>query len=117
MGCQSLAKCLLKLVSKELIKRLLAAMTLLTLKTKKGVKTPRTMRTKDHVVPRCQDERPKGTRRVKVDACYGCNQDKGGLTLEEYRLIVAFRAGVQPMSDVLFNAEKLEILFDREEKK
>ena len=85
-----------------------------TIKMKKGVKPPRTMKTKDHVVPRSKDGLPSGSCRVKVNACYGCNQDKGSLGLEEYRLVVAYRAGVQQKSDVLFNAERLETLFERD---
>ena len=47
--------------------------------------------TRDHLTPKIRG----GSRKKEniVTACYGCNQDKGRLTLEEYRIVMAFRLG------------------------
>jgi hypothetical protein len=74
---------------------------------KKHTHAPSTA-TKDHVVPRCRDGMPAGARRLKVDCCYECNQDKGSLTGEEYRMVLAFRSGLVPKADILFHAERIE---------
>ena len=50
---------------------------------------PRT-RTRDHVVPKS-----KGGDK-KVWACWACNSDKTNLTLDEYRLLLAYRNGMFP---------------------
>lgn len=48
----------------------------------------------DHLLPKSR----QGTDNPKniVDACRKCNQDKGSLTLPEYRAVVAFRLGRVP---------------------
>lgn len=52
--------------------------------------------TKDHLIPRCRigvDIDPSTPLLHKtVDACVECNIAKGHLTLEEYRLVLTFRA-------------------------
>jgi 5-methylcytosine-specific restriction endonuclease McrA len=54
---------------------------------KRGVPCPDNRRTKDHLTPQCL-----GGKRTVV-ACWKCNHAKYHLTLEEYRIIAAFRAG------------------------
>lgn len=54
--------------------------------------SPKTKRTRDHVHPIV-----RGGAKVReniVTACEACNQDKGRLTLEEYRAVVAYRLGM-----------------------
>jgi len=55
-----------------------------------GTPTPEYAATRDHVKPIARGGR-RG--RKTVLACRGCNSDKGQLTLEEYRVVVAFRKG------------------------
>jgi hypothetical protein len=61
---------------------------------------PHNARSKDHVTPLCRG----GGR--KVTCCTGCNNDKGRLTLEEYRVVWAFRNGMVPVSNFRFPGEK-----------
>jgi hypothetical protein len=63
-----------------------------------------TARTMDHVTPRV---RGGG---VKVPCCHDCNQRKGQLKLEEYRVLVAYRNGLIPLEilqQVKFKGEEL----------
>jgi len=55
-----------------------------------GELIPRNKITKDHKQPQ---SRGGGAHGNLVKACKPCNCDKGALTLEEYRLVVAFRKG------------------------
>lgn len=55
--------------------------------------------TKDHVYPKS-----KGGVET-VPACCACNHDKTNLSLEEYRVIRAFRAGLLPLPEYKFAAE------------
>lgn len=48
----------------------------------------------DHRKPKCRGG--KGLLHNKVPACYKCNLDKGSLTLEEYRVLMAYRANTFP---------------------
>jgi 5-methylcytosine-specific restriction endonuclease McrA len=61
---------------------------------------PPDQRTRDHVIPAC-----KGGAKLVI-ACLGCNQDKKDLSLDEYRLIRAFRAGMIPLPEYKFAAEQ-----------
>ena len=54
----------------------------------------------DHVVPKSKG----GTK--KVTACHGCNDEKRDMTLDEYRLIRAFRAGMIALPEYKFAAEQ-----------
>ena len=58
------------------------------------------MITEDHVVPQS-----KGGKKTVI-ACFGCNQDKRDLSLDEYRLIRAFRAGIIQLPEYKFAAEQ-----------
>ncbi len=60
---------------------------------------PPDMLTEDHVVPKSRGGK------VTVTACHQCNQDKYNLSLEEYRVVRAFRAGLLPVPDYRFAAE------------
>jgi 5-methylcytosine-specific restriction endonuclease McrA len=82
------------------------------LRKKEKFTFPATSLTWDHVVPKCRGGRY--LRNNKVPACQGCNIDKGGLTQEEYRVVIAFRNGLVGKPDVLFNAERLENLWPPE---
>lgn len=47
--------------------------------------------TRDHIIPK---SRTKGSSNTKtVPACIPCNSEKGSLTIEEYRVVLAFRYG------------------------
>lgn len=81
-------------------------------KRKEKVAQPPTTRTWDHQIPKSRGGR--GLTHNCVIACQGCNVDKGGLTAEEYRVVVAFRNGIIKKPDVLFNAERLESLWPPE---
>jgi 5-methylcytosine-specific restriction endonuclease McrA len=52
----------------------------------------RTKATKDHMMPRSKGG--SNASRNIVDACKRCNCDKGCLTLDEFRIVMAFRQGV-----------------------
>jgi 5-methylcytosine-specific restriction endonuclease McrA len=73
---------------------------------------PETTRTWDHQIPKSRGGHNIAHNRVPC--CQGCNVDKGGLTAEEYRVVVAFRNGLVQKPDVLFNAERLESLWPKE---
>jgi hypothetical protein len=61
---------------------------------------PPDIKTKDHIVPQSQG----GTK--IVTSCLGCNRDKKDLSLDEYRLIRAFRAGMIRLPEYKFAAEQ-----------
>ena len=63
---------------------------------------PVDMVTEDHVVPQCRG----GKNGKTVTACLECNQDKYRLSLEEFRVVRAFRAGLLPVPDYKFAAEQ-----------
>ena len=58
-----------------------------------GQKHHDAMMTRDHLTPRCRGGDGRDPRN-KVVACWKCNADKGQLTLDEYRMVIAFRWGV-----------------------
>ena len=60
--------------------------------TSQSVNAGKHKSTRDHIIPRIRGGAniPGNT----VNACYECNQDKGRLTIEEYRLVIAFRRGL-----------------------
>ena len=64
-------------------------------------RTPPDAATKDHVTPQSKG----GTR--TVTACSVCNDEKRDMTLDEFRLIRAFRAGLVPLPEYKFAAEQL----------
>ena len=57
--------------------------------------------TRDHLLPKARG----GTGQMTVDCCCDCNNDKGRLTVEEYRVVVAFRKGMIAISDLKFPGE------------
>lgn len=57
----------------------------------KGGKHPETMKTRDHLFPRARGGTLCDSN--KVMACNKCNQDKGCLSVDEFRVIVAMRRG------------------------
>ena len=68
----------------------------------KGTRPPKYARTVDHIVPQCRG----GRKGPIVTACLGCNEDKHALTFDEYRVVVAFRAGLLPLPEYKFAAEQ-----------
>lgn len=70
-----------------------------------GVTPPEWALTQDHVVPRSRGGKGQDAR--KVTCCVKCNQDKFHLTLDEYRVVIAFRAGVLAPPAYQFAAETL----------
>lgn len=51
----------------------------------------RPLLTRDHIIPK---SRTKGSSNYDtVPACVFCNSEKGSLTIEEYRVVLAFRYG------------------------
>lgn len=69
---------------------------------KKGF--PGNLRTKDHVIPKSRT--PKYADRVTVDACLECNNNKGSLTGEEWRVVLAFREGQVKATNFKFYGER-----------
>jgi 5-methylcytosine-specific restriction endonuclease McrA len=61
-------------------------------------------RTRDHLQPIARGG--SSTTANLVWCCVDCNGEKGNLTLEEYRLIVAHREGVIGNCDYKFSGEK-----------
>ncbi len=59
--------------------------------------------TRDHVQPRSKG----GTDSKKniVDSCRPCNEEKGCLTLEEFRAVIAYRMGLTPKAPMAFPGE------------
>lgn len=73
---------------------------------KLGKKGP-SMRTEDHLTPRSRGGRNANN---KVPACHQCNQLKGHLKLEEYRVLVAYRNGLIPieiLQQIKFKGEEM----------
>ena len=68
-----------------------------------GQRTPLDTRTVDHVIPQCRG----GKNGLLVTACIGCNRKKFNLTLDEFRVVQAFRAGLVPLPEYKFAAEQL----------
>lgn len=59
-----------------------------------------TKRTRDHIIPQSRGGMDT------VTACRQCNQDKGQLTLEEYRVVCAYRDGkLNKLSEYKFYGE------------
>jgi len=48
--------------------------------------------TKDHVIPRSKGG--NDSKQNVVSACHACNQDKGCLTVQEFKMVMALRKGV-----------------------
>jgi hypothetical protein len=65
------------------------------------VDPPKDTRTADHVTPKHMG----GTK--LVTSCLGCNRDKKDLSLDEFRLIRAFRSGLVKLPEYKFAAERL----------
>jgi 5-methylcytosine-specific restriction endonuclease McrA len=63
----------------------------------------RAKKTKDHLLPKSRhgSDQPYNL----VDCCKPCNQLKGMLTLEEFRVVIAFRNGLIPPSKMKFPGE------------
>lgn len=61
--------------------------------------------TRDHVISKMRGGR--GLSNNKVHCCLRCNQEKGPLSMEEYRAAMMLRAGLlQITAKVLFHGEK-----------
>jgi hypothetical protein len=60
--------------------------------------------TKDHLLPKFRGG--EGIANNQVECCCSCNNDKAALTLEEYRLVVAFRKGMIGQVEYQFPGEK-----------
>jgi 5-methylcytosine-specific restriction endonuclease McrA len=67
---------------------------------KEYTRSPEDALTLDHVVPKSQ-----GGNRV-VSACWACNQAKRDMTLDEFRIVRAFKAGLIPLPAYKFAAEE-----------
>jgi HNH endonuclease len=64
---------------------------------------PRDAATRDHLIPK----RLRGKKDCPtVSACLVCNKEKNDLTVSEYRLLRAFRAGLVPLPEYKFAAEE-----------
>jgi 5-methylcytosine-specific restriction endonuclease McrA len=57
----------------------------------------------DHVVPRCKGGSDKPYN--KVPSCKKCNVEKGCLSLEEYRVVIAYRRGLLSKINISFFGE------------
>lgn len=65
----------------------------------------RPLLTRDHIIPK---SRTKGSSNYEtVPACVACNSEKGGLTIDEYRVVLAFRYGYISGVDYTFPGEEL----------
>lgn len=80
--------------------------------TERHVTNPPTMKTLDHLVPKSRGGEPRRDSANVVKACFGCNNDKASLTVDEYRVVVAYRNGLIEKPTVLFNAERLDALWN-----
>ena len=69
-------------------------------------------KTRDHVQPRSRNgsDKPHNV----VEACKTCNCLKGCLTLEEFRLVIAYRQGRIKKARMLFPGEIKRILAERD---
>jgi len=63
----------------------------------------RQKKTRDHVTPRSRNG--SNARSNIVDACRDCNNLKGCLTLEEFRVVIALRFGLVPRPKFKFPGE------------
>jgi len=63
---------------------------------------PHNARSKDHMTPVCRG----GAGMGMVVCCTECNNDKARLTLEEYRVVRAYRMGIIAISNFKFPGEK-----------
>ena len=61
-------------------------------------------KTRDHKQPRSRNG--SSAPQNIVAACKPCNQDKGSLTLQEYRVVVAFRQGLIKETKMPFPGEE-----------
>jgi len=66
-----------------------------------GSSLPKDAYTREHLVPRSRG----GSYKHIVPACRGCNEDKHALTLDEYRVVCALRAGAIQLPEYKFAAE------------
>lgn len=65
----------------------------------------RPLLTRDHIIPK---SRAKGSSNYEtVPACTFCNTEKGSLTIEEYRVVLAFRYGYISGVELQFPGEQL----------
>lgn len=62
-------------------------------------------KTRDHVIPK---SRGGGQHPTIVPACGECNQEKGRLTIEEYRAVLGFRYGYISNIEYKFPGEQNE---------
>ena len=69
-----------------------------------GRELSRKKKTRDHKQPRSRNgiSAPQNI----VAACRPCNQAKGGLTLEEFRLVIAYQKGLIKEAKMLFPGEE-----------
>lgn len=81
---------------------------------KKGSSRPKNNTlSRDHIVPKHMiglNGLPHKLNALNIiECCHGCNQEKGGLSRAEYRLVLAFRAGMPiEMPVLLFASETFE---------
>lgn len=68
-----------------------------------GKEISRKNKTADHVVPTSRGG--SNSPRNKVDCCKPCNNLKGCLDLEEFRLVMAYRKGIIGKAKMLFPGE------------
>ena len=69
-----------------------------------GEQLSRRRATKDHIVPRSKGGSNEQTN--IVDACRMCNSEKGRLSIDEFRLVMAFRKGhLKPVKTFRFPGE------------
>lgn len=67
-------------------------------------RAPDNLFTQDHIIPKSKTQ--DTGRPAKVPACHSCNNEKGCLTGEEYRAVLAYRAGAIQVN-FKFAGEKL----------
>ena len=70
----------------------------------RNIQVPKNGKTKDHIEP--LRIRGKGAEVSTVPCCVECNQDKGRLTLDEFKAVVAFRKGFIQVHNFRFPGEK-----------
>ena len=76
-----------------------------------GKHTPSNTKTKDHVIPAGLLKKHSMSISMNlVESCRACNQDKGGLTAGEYRVVLAYRAGIVKTPDLCFANETTDEL-------
>jgi len=71
-----------------------------------GKTLSRKKKTRDHKQPKSRNG-SGGTGNI-VDACRKCNQLKGCLTLEEFRLVIAYQRGLVKPATMLFPGEEVK---------